>query len=371
MSKLTIYLLRQLVVGLVLITVVLTALVWLSQSLRFIEEIVVKGLSPTVFLYFTSLMLPDFLSVILPIALLVSSVFVYNRMVNDRELVAMVNIGLSPISLSRPGLVLGLAVTLLGYGLSFFVVPITYREFKEFQWQMRYAYSHVLLQEETFNDVSDDVSVYVRERRRGGELAGILVHDARDAESPVIMTADRGVLTALGNRPQVILYNGNRQVVDLGKKIMSSLDFDRYVFTLEGSDDVLPERYPEARELMLDDLTKAMDNPDYPPQWQRKYQIELHKRLVSPLHGLILPLIAMAILLTGQFNRRGQGRRIVLLTAAAIGFVGTHLATINMAIGQPALAPLLYLVNLLPALAAWIHLADIRPRWSRPVGRST
>lgn len=368
MTKLTGYLTRQILIGLVLVTVVLTAVVWLSQSLRFIEDIVVKGLSASVFFYFTSLMLPDFLSVILPIALLVSGVFVYNRLIGDRELVAMTNMGLSPLALSRPVLLLGLAVTVLSYGLSFFVVPVTYREFKEYQWQIRYAYGHVFLQEGTFNPVADEVSVYIRERRRDGNLAGILVQDARDPGQPTIMTAAHGVLDGGASSPRVILFNGSRHMVDQKKKIIASLDFDRYVFTFETSNAALPERYPEPRELMFDDLMAAMENPDYPIQWLRKYQIELHKRLLSPLHGLILPLIAMAILLTGEFKRRGQMRRIGILAGTVVMFMGLHLGTINLAVSQPVLAPLLYVVNLAPLLLAWLHLAG--PRSLRRVRRT-
>ncbi len=72
------YILRQLLGPFLLISVGLTAVIWLTQSLRFIDMIVNKGLSLSSFLYFSMLLLPTFLGVILPIALFSAIHFTYN-----------------------------------------------------------------------------------------------------------------------------------------------------------------------------------------------------------------------------------------------------------------------------------------------------
>ena len=69
MNELTRYVLRQLLVGMVLVTIGLTGIIWLSQSLRFVEMIVNRGVTGGMFLYLTMLLLPNFLSIILPVAL--------------------------------------------------------------------------------------------------------------------------------------------------------------------------------------------------------------------------------------------------------------------------------------------------------------
>ncbi len=77
MNGITRYILRQLVIGMLLVTAGLTCVIWLSQSLRFIEMIVNRGLSAAQFFYLTFLLLPNFLSIILPIALFTIVVFTY------------------------------------------------------------------------------------------------------------------------------------------------------------------------------------------------------------------------------------------------------------------------------------------------------
>ncbi len=58
------YVFRQLLAGLILVTAGLTCVIWLSQSLRFVEMIVNRGLTAGTFVYLTGLLLPNFLSII-------------------------------------------------------------------------------------------------------------------------------------------------------------------------------------------------------------------------------------------------------------------------------------------------------------------
>ena len=115
MDGFTRYVFRQLLIGMVLVTVGLTCIIWLSQSLRFVELIVNRGVGPGTFLYLTMLMLPNFLTVVLPIALFSVVVFVYTKMIMDRELVVMRAAGQNQFALAKPALFLATFTVLLGY----------------------------------------------------------------------------------------------------------------------------------------------------------------------------------------------------------------------------------------------------------------
>ena len=95
MTRLDRYIFRQLALALLAVTVGLAVLVWLTQSLRFIELVLDRGLSFLVFIELTGLLLPGFLAVILPIATFLVALFVYVRLSADRELVVMRAAGLS------------------------------------------------------------------------------------------------------------------------------------------------------------------------------------------------------------------------------------------------------------------------------------
>ena len=111
LTRLDRYILRQLLVALAAVTTALVALIWLTQSLHWVELVVNRGLSLRVFLQLTSLLIPGFVAVILPITTFVVVQFTYQRLTGDRELTVMRAAGLSPWALSRPALMLALTLS--------------------------------------------------------------------------------------------------------------------------------------------------------------------------------------------------------------------------------------------------------------------
>ena len=136
MTRIDRYILRQLAGGLLAVTTGLAALVWLTQSLRFIELVLDRGLSLGVFLELTGLMLPGFVAVILPITTFIVVLFVYVRMNTDRELVVMRAAGLSQIRLARPALVIAMVAVAIGYALNLWLVPISHGAFRVWQFEI-------------------------------------------------------------------------------------------------------------------------------------------------------------------------------------------------------------------------------------------
>ncbi|SVD12579.1 uncharacterized protein METZ01_LOCUS365433, partial [marine metagenome] len=84
MRRFSLYIMGQLIGPLIVVTLSFTGVIWLTQSLRFIDLIVNKGLSFGLFLYMTTLLLPSLLSVILPIALFAAVLYTYHQLIVDR-----------------------------------------------------------------------------------------------------------------------------------------------------------------------------------------------------------------------------------------------------------------------------------------------
>ena len=86
---LTKYILKQLILSFMLILLGMTALVWLTQSLRMIDMIVTKGVPLGVFLEMTLLVLPNFIQILSPLALFAFILFIFSRMEADKEIMVM------------------------------------------------------------------------------------------------------------------------------------------------------------------------------------------------------------------------------------------------------------------------------------------
>lgn len=363
MNRVDRYIFRQLLVAAVFITVTLTCVVWLTQSLRFIEMIVNRGLSVPLFIYFTMLLLPTFLSIILPVALFAATLFTYNKMIADSELLVLRAGGLSQFALARAAIVMAVLFTGICYAMTVYFMPASFREFKDLQLTLRNSLPTVLLQEGVFNNIADGLTVYVRERSADGELFGIIVHDERNKKRPVTMMAERGAIVSGEDGPHVVMANGNRQEVGKDGRL-SLLYFDRYSFNISTRSDDEQPRWREPRERFLHELF-APEAEQGPALGYAKLRMEAHHRLASPLLPVTFTLVALALLLHGDFNRRGQTWRIlaavgivILLESAVLGFK-------NLGERAPEIVPLLYATPIVPAIIAAWALSPQAPRMRR------
>lgn len=347
-----------------MVTAGLTCVIWLMQSLRFVEMIVNRGLTAGTFLYMTVLMLPNFLPIILPIASFTVVVFIYSKLSTDRELIVMRGAGLSQWALGKPAILLGMIVVLLIYALNLFVMPESWRKFREMQWTFRQSLAHVVLQEGAFNALTGDITVYVRERSNDGQLKGVLVHDNRNKESSTTYMAERGALIESAAGARLILYDGNRQEMDRKTGHLSLLYFDRSTFDLE---DVLksPEtRYREARERTLEELLNVTEDPTVNATDYGKFTTEAHKRLSAPLLALGFNIVALACLLSGTFSRRSQTRRVVLAIALLVAAQAGMLALQYYCAWNTAWLPSLYVASVLPSIIGYLVLLRAKD-WRR------
>jgi lipopolysaccharide export system permease protein len=369
MSVIQRYILRQLVIVAALVTLTLTLAIWLTQSLRFVELIVNRGLSLHSYLYLTLLLLPSFLSLMLPVALFTAVLFTYNKLIADSELVVLRAAGLGPFQLAWPAFVLATVIVSLGYFLSLYLLPWSYRQFKDFEFNVRSDYSAVLLKEGAFNNVSAGITVYIRSREADGELQGILIHDNRVRDKTFTLLAERGRLAMTEDGPRVVLVNGNRQQFDAETGKLSLLYFDRYSVDLGKIGQSQQNRWREPRERYLHELLFPDNSPDDQAYASRLYA-EAHNRLTSPMLGFAYTLISLAALLSGEFNRRGQSRRVLSAILLAAMLQTGAIAMSNALVRWPKLTPAPYLVIAVVMIAAlwWLSYARRRPRLAAAPG---
>jgi len=355
MNRITRYIFNQLAIATLVVTLTITCAIWLTQSLRFIELIVNRGFSIGSYVYLTLLLLPSFLATLLPIGLFAAMLFTYNRLTIDSEMIVMRAVGLGPGRLGRPALILTAIVVALGYLLALLLMPLSYRQFKDMESDARSEYSAVLFQEGAFNTIGDGITVYIRSREADGELRGIIVHDSRDKDKTITIMAERGALAQTPEGPRIVLVNGNRQVLDHDTGKLSLLYFDRYSTDLGkvGAAAPVETRWREPRERFIGELLFPGDS-DMDRANHNRLLAEGHTRLMVPLYALAFALIGLAALLPGDYDRRGQGRRIIAAVVAAVLIQSLSVFWTGLAARYPVLIPLIYVnVGLPIALSLW------------------
>jgi lipopolysaccharide export system permease protein len=361
MRVLNLYIIKQLLIGIILVTLSLLMIVWLSQSLRFIEFIMSKGLSIFLFVKLTMLLLPNFFIVILPIALFSVALFTYNRMITDRELVVLRAAGLSNWQISKPALIVGALFTVVSWFLTLYLVPLSVMKFREMKWTISHDVTHLLFQEGEFTHLGKGLTVFVRERTDEGALSGIMVYDERKEDKAVKIIAEKGMLVHTENGPRVIMVNGTRHEIKRKTKQFSLLYFDQYTMDFGRISNKDGVRFRDARERGLVNLLTQKKTPNLKKVDIRRFRVEAHKRIINPLFNFIFILIAVTGLLIGGFDRRGQTKTVMFTIAAMVVSQASALGLENLSTSNLHFIPLMYLNMLLP-IGACIYLLN----WYNP-----
>ncbi|MCG8491912.1 MAG: LPS export ABC transporter permease LptF [Sneathiellales bacterium] len=349
------YIIRQLLTPMLFITFALTGIIWLSQSLKYVDKLI-NGLPISTFLYLTVLLLPGILKFTLMLGLFFGTLFAFNKLYSESELVVMWAAGLSKWALTKPALYLALALMAVLYFISFVLTPHGIRTLDELRLEWRESLASVVLREGVFNSLSSGVTVYIREKSSSGELLGILVHDERDLEKPVTYMAEQGAFVKTEDGPRFVMKKGNLQEVQKDQAKLSILYFDDY--TLDVS------QFEKKRDkYWIDPKARYFHELMWPEESEKTARnmgeiiAELHQRFALPLYILALTYTAVAGVTSGEFTRRSRVKR--LLTAAVSGILLIVLAVVlfRLAVSHSWITPLLYVVPLLAAgLSA--HLAS-------------
>jgi lipopolysaccharide export system permease protein len=234
--------------------------------------------------------------------------------------------------LARPAILMaGIAAVLL-FLITTWITPLSLSHMENLRAEIKAQYSTLLFREGVFNPVGDGLIIYVRERTPDGELHGLMIHDTRQPKQPPItIVARRGTLVSTRNGQQVLVYDGSRQSINPSNGTLNQLDFDRYTIDLPEGSGPVPQRWREPEERTLMELLYPDPKEAGDPGIRRDFLVEFHRRLISPLLAPAFTLIALALLLVGPVDRRGQGWRIALAVAATVLIEGLYLSVFNLA----------------------------------------
>lgn len=368
------YVFRQTTGALVLILVSLTGVTWIAVALRQLELMTAQGQDVLRFLAMTTLAIPTMMALIAPIALLIASIHVLNRLNGDSELIVMTAGGMPAWSLLRP---LGLLALLVALAIAFVnhvVGPWAQQKLVELAVQVRTDLMAQVIQPWRFTAPEPKLTVHIRDRAPNGELLGLMMHDARDPKQIVTYMAERGRIIKQGTAAYLRMDKGHivrRLEKEAAPQIVA---FDRYavdINQLEQRNDQVVVMRPRAR--FTDDLLNLDASDAAFKANPGGYVSELHERFASPLYAFAFVLLVLAFMGQAQTTRTSRTQAVISGFAVAVVFRILGIVATNATVARPALAPLLYVVpaaaGLLGVIVIQWHLYPRRPsRIARAAG---
>ncbi len=351
MKKLDIYIAKQIVTGFLLVALSLMSMLWLTQSLRFVEMVTDKGLPVYLFVEMTSLLMPRVFTILSPIALFVAVMFVYNRLLMDSELVVMKAVGISSVVIARAAIGIGLILAVFNVFVLNVGIPVAESKFRDLEYEVKNSFSKMMLREGAFTSFKNNMTIFIDKFMDNGTVRGILVSDGKNPQEKVVTVAESGMLEYTDVGPKILLKNGTRQVMNKKSGQFSSMTFDDYVVDF-GDVSVARKKDKSVRERSISELFAEADKEGVSEKDAKAFRAEAHRRILAPWFNLIFALLACTGLLISNFNRRGQGRVITISILAMIVVQAFDMTFANMARKHEWIIVLMYLNCFLPLFIA-------------------
>ena len=308
------------------ISLVLTGIVWLSRSLKYIDLIINKGLSLSSYFWFVSLIAPKILALLLPLISFVAVIYTYQKLKGESELLVIETFGLSKLFLMIPAIIFGGIVALFLLLIEVYLSPNNYKTFKTFQSDLRSNFVMSTLEAGSFHNPIKGLTVYIDKSSKNGVVENILIHDTRSKEIESTILAKQGILNNFENKTKVIVFDGTRYVFNFKNKKTSILNFSKYEFQIitEKKETV---RFKQVEERSIKELfypDKTITN-----KIKNEFLVEAHKRLSSPILVIFMCALASFSILFGEFKRKILVSKIILCSFFAVLMQAIYISTMN------------------------------------------
>lgn len=352
------YVIKNLGTATIFVAVTLAAIILMVQSLKFLDLIISAGASSRAFWHLTFLALPSFFEIILPIALMVAALFVYNRMSTDSEITVMRAAGHSPLQMAKPAIIMGVMVSVILVFITFWLAPKSLSNMHQLRQVIKAQYSLLLFQEGLFNQIGKDLTVYINKKTPQGELEGLLIHDSRpENPAPVTIIAKRGVIVSSDTGQQVLVYEGSRQDFNKRTGVLNRLDFQRYSIDFPDNKTIF-DRWKEPDERTFYELLNPNKEDINDMQKQSEFAVEVHGRISGAFLPLSYILVAVSFLLLGQVNKRGQSLKVLLAVVFIIILQSLYLSGAGIANHNFLGIVIMYAVSIFPIIISLFFLSS-------------
>ena len=293
---------------------VFTFFLVIDRIFQLTDLVITKSVPFSLVLPLLIYMLPAFLALTLPMALLVTVLLVCGRLAGDLEVAALKACGVSPLRLFRPFLAVGIIVTLLVSWLTLVVGPWSSGAFQRQLFRILQSRATTGIKERTFSAAFSQFVIYVDEVSASQvRLKGLLVSDERNPEQSRVIVAREGRLLSDEATRRITLrfLDGSISESDVSdRRRFRQTYFSLYDMTLPVDSPLAavareekPEKQLPLRQLVAEAETLRRSGQIYAPHY-----VELHKRFALPVAALVFTVMAFPL---GVRSQRG-GRAVAL-----------------------------------------------------------
>ena len=292
----------------------LTLIVWVIQSVNFLDFVTEDGHGLGVYAKYSLLNLPKIFSRLTIFIFFISTFYILFKYEDNNEISILWIHGVKKIEFINNFIKFSIIFVILQLFFTYMVVPLTQEKARSLFKNSELDYSTSILKSKFFNDVIEDVTIFVGEKDLNGNFRNIFLKEDNNSgkkkQSQIILSKS-GKLIKKNKKYYLILNDGN--IINLDSKKTNIIKFNKSEFNLSKySSKTLT--YPKIQETSSSLLLKCVDylilknssnfekvfNCD--EQNIERVIKELYKRLGIPLYIFLIGLISSCLILKSKNN---------------------------------------------------------------------
>jgi len=320
-----------------------------GRMLKLVELLVTRGVPLSQIGKLFVLILPTFLEMTVPMALLLGILVGLSGLSNDHEILALKASGISPFQILWPIAMVALFVSLLTLLITTLVRPAANLELKKELYNIAKSRVATALKENVFNSDFPNVLIYVEEVIPPGNTSqGVLIVDRRDPTRETVIFGK--VALFLSNEETATLslklFDGIIHEREKNQSGFSQTRFNVYHFNLDLAEtfNLIRKQKRDPSEMSLWQLGETIRSKQAQGLNPINEIMDLHQRFSFPFAPLVFSLLGVALVLMPAPAR--QGRFWGLVSCLFWLLLYYALLTTGRALGEREMLP--------PLLALWL-----------------
>ncbi len=344
----------------------ITFIIWIVQAVNFLDLVSDDGHSLGIYFYYVSLNFPKIFSKTIIFVFFISIFYIINKYDNSNELIVFWTNGIKRIQVINFLLKFSIFFLILQLVLNIFVVPKSQDLARNFIKESNIDFLPKLISEKKFINVVKNLTIFVEEYEKNGELKKIYINEKIDDEKSKIIVADKGKIKKKNNKYILRLYNGGITNINIDKTFVinfAETDYDLSNFTTKT---VTRSKIQEIETIVLYNcirgliLEKKLDekkiiqdskNKKCNTRTVKSIVEELYKRIILPFYILVISLIGASLIInpkssflmkSHKFNIFLIGCLVIILSQISLNYFFISYKILYLVALQPLILVLLY-----------------------------
>ena len=337
------YLIKSFLLPFIVITFFLLSIAWITQSIKYLDLIISKGISIIKFGILIFYLLPSMLFIIIPISSLCTLLYIFSKLTREKEIYTLKGMGLNNTAIMQPFSMFAIIVTMISLILSYYIIPISYQNFKNLQFSLENISITKLIQENVFINKINGLTFYIDSKMNKSTYNDIFIFDNRDKKKNIAILAQTCEIINTENGIKLILKNGTQQEFKKINQSFSLMKFDTYAVNINlFKDNFANRKFDPSEKNIYELLTNKEKN--------LRYTAHANFRIIWPFLPITITLISLFIFLNNRNTIHSCWKANIYITLFNTLLLLIIIVSYNLSHNRKLFVLPMYLAALLPCI---------------------